>query len=95
MPGRKSSPIPKRSASERLKKDQGLRIEETNRRMAVKRNLEGNNPKPKSKFSYLYSVEIIDISKTMGVNMGNHSMDSIDLIKEMELARQCLGRKKI
>jgi hypothetical protein len=36
------SPIPKRRASERLKKDEGLRIEETDRRMAVKRNLEGN-----------------------------------------------------
>jgi hypothetical protein len=88
------SPIPERSASERLKKDQGLINEETNRRMAVKRNLEGNNPKPKYKISYLSYVVIIDISKKMGVDMGNHNMDSIDLIKEMELARQCLGRKK-
>jgi hypothetical protein len=85
------SPIPVRRVSERLKKDMGVRIEEKNRRMAVKRNLEGNSHIPKSKFSCLSSNEIIDVSKKMGVNMNNQNMESIDLLKEMELARQCLG----
>uniref|UniRef100_A0A804PM44 Uncharacterized protein n=1 Tax=Zea mays TaxID=4577 RepID=A0A804PM44_MAIZE len=39
------SPIPVRRVSERLKKDMGIRIEEKNRRMAVKRNLEGLSKK--------------------------------------------------
>jgi hypothetical protein len=63
--------------------------------MVVKRNLEGNSHIPKSKFSCLSSNEIIDISKKMGVNMNNQNMESIDLLKEMELARQCLGQKKM
>ncbi|PWZ38285.1 hypothetical protein Zm00014a_041421 [Zea mays] len=91
QPKKIPSPIPARRVSERLKKDQGLRIEEKNRRMAVKRNLEGNKSKPNSEISCLSSTEIIDISKKMGVDMGNTNMESIDLIKEMELARQCLG----
>ncbi|KAL5665135.1 hypothetical protein ACJX0J_025243, partial [Zea mays] len=60
------SPIPVRRVSERLKKDMGIRIEEKNRRMAVKRNLEGNSCIPESNFSCLASKEIIDISKKMG-----------------------------
>jgi hypothetical protein len=72
----------------------GIRIEEKNRRMAVKRNLEGNSCIPKSNFSCLSSNEIIDISKKMGVNMNDQNMESIELLKEMELARQCLGQKK-
>jgi hypothetical protein len=89
------SPIPVRRVSERLKKDMGIRNEEKNRRMAVKRNLEGNSYIPKSNFSCLASNEIIDISKKMGINMNNQNMESIDLLKEMELARQCLGQKKM
>jgi hypothetical protein len=88
------SPIPVRRVSERLKKDMGMRIEEKNRRMAVKRNLEGNSYIPKSNFSCLASNEIIDISKKMGVNTNDQNMESIELLKEMELARQCLGQKK-
>jgi hypothetical protein len=41
-----------RRVSERLKKDSGIRIEEKNRRMDAKRNLEGNSQKP-DKFSGL------------------------------------------
>jgi type III secretion system FlhB-like substrate exporter len=89
------SPIPVRRVSERLKKDMGIRIEEKNRRMAVKRNLEGNSCIPESNFSCLASKEIIDISKKMGVNMNDQNMESIELLKEMELARQCLGQKKM
>jgi hypothetical protein len=84
-----------RSVSERLKKDMSVIIEEKNRRMVVKRNLEGNTHIPKSKFSCLSSVEVIDISKKMGVNMNNQNMKYIDLLKEMELARQCLVHKKM
>jgi type III secretion system FlhB-like substrate exporter len=73
----------------------GIRIEEKNRRMAVKRNLEGNSCIPKSIFSCLASNEIIDISKKMGVNMNDQNMESIELLKEMELARHCLGQKKM
>ncbi|KAL5668621.1 hypothetical protein ACJX0J_020842, partial [Zea mays] len=65
-----------------------------NRRMAVKRNLEGNSHIPKSKFSCLSSNEIIDVSKKMGVNMNNQNMESIDLLKEMELAQEILGSNK-
>jgi hypothetical protein len=54
------SPIPVRRASE---KHLGIRIEEKNRRMAMKINLEGNTHNPKSKFSCLSSIEIIDMSK--------------------------------
>jgi hypothetical protein len=89
------SPIPVRRVSERLKKDMGNRIEEKNRRMAVKRNLEGNSCIPEPIFSCLASKEIIDISKKMGVNINEQNMESIELLKEMELARQCLGQKKI
>uniref|UniRef100_A0A804LT84 DUF4283 domain-containing protein n=1 Tax=Zea mays TaxID=4577 RepID=A0A804LT84_MAIZE len=89
------SPIPIRRVSERLKKDMGIRIEEKNRRMAVKRNLEGNSCIPEPNFSCLASKEIIDISKKMGVNINEQNMESIELLKEMELARQCLGQKKI
>jgi hypothetical protein len=88
------SPIPVRRVSERLKKDMGIRIEEKNRRMAVKRNLEGNSCIPEPNFSCLASKEIIDISKKMGVNINEQNMESIELLKEMELARQCLGQKK-
>ncbi|ONL98574.1 hypothetical protein ZEAMMB73_Zm00001d029374 [Zea mays] len=89
------SPIPVRRVSERLKKDMGIKIEEKNRRMAVKRNLEGNSCIPEPIFSCLASKEIIDISKKMGVNINEQNMESIELLKEMELARQCLGQKKI
>lgn len=50
--------------SERLKKDRGIRIEEKNRRMIVKRNLEGNTQNPNS-FYCLPSKEIITLSKTL------------------------------
>jgi hypothetical protein len=62
--------------------------------MAVKRNLEGNSCIPEPNFSCLASKEIIDISKKMGVNINEQNMKSIELLKEMELARQCLGQKK-
>jgi hypothetical protein len=86
----KSTPIFERRVNERLKKDLGIRIEEKSRRMYVKRSLEGNIHKSKSNFSCLSSIKIIDISKKMGVTMSNQNLDFIDLLKEMELARQCL-----
>jgi hypothetical protein len=61
----------------------------------VKRNLEGNSCIPEPIFSCLASKEIIDISKKMGVNINEQNMESIELLKEMELARQCLDQKKI
>ncbi|KAL5665344.1 hypothetical protein ACJX0J_025452, partial [Zea mays] len=57
-------------------------------------NLEGNSCIPEPNFSCLASKEIIDISKKMGVNINEQNMESIELLKEMELARQCLGQKK-
>jgi hypothetical protein len=77
-----------------LRKTRASELKKKNRRMAMKRNLECNKSKPNSEISCLSSTEIIYISKKMGVNMDNTNMESIDLIKEMELARQCLGRKK-
>ncbi|KAL5656594.1 hypothetical protein ACJX0J_035913, partial [Zea mays] len=69
-------------------------IEEKNRRMAVKRNLEGNSCIPEPNFSCLASKEIIDISKKMGVNINEQNMKSIELLKEMELKKEVDNMEK-
>lgn len=81
-----------RRASERLK-DMGVRIEEKNRRMAVKRNLEGN-PQKLNKISCLLVDDIVMLSKKMGVKIHSKNLDYVNLLKEMEIARQNLNRKK-
>jgi hypothetical protein len=42
--------VKERRASERLKKDAGIKFEEKNRRLVAKRNLEGNHCTTKSYF---------------------------------------------
>ena len=79
--------------SERLKKDMGTRIEENNRRMVVKRNLEGNAQKT-DKISCLPSKGIITLSKKMGVKHDNQNFESLNLLKEMEIARHNLNEKR-
>ena len=78
--------------SEILKKDMGIRIEENNRRMVVKRNLEGNTQKT-DKISCLPSKGIITLSKKIGVKVDNQNLDSVNLLKEMEIARHNLNEK--
>jgi hypothetical protein len=73
--------------SERLKKDMGLRIEEKNKRMTVKRNLEGNILVPTNNFTDIPLSKIVCLSSKMGVKIDIENMTPIDLIKEMEIAR--------
>jgi hypothetical protein len=73
--------------SERLKKDMGLRIEEKNKRMTVKRNLEGNILVPTNNFTDIPLSKIVCLSSNMGVKIDVENMTPIDLIKEMEIAR--------
>ncbi|AQK46104.1 hypothetical protein ZEAMMB73_Zm00001d026294 [Zea mays] len=60
-----------RRVSERLK-DAGIRIEEKNRRIATKRNLEAFKA---------------------GIKIKDDNLESIDLVKEMEIANECLAQK--
>lgn len=83
-----------RRMSERLKRDGGIRIEENNRRMAVKRNLESNPHVNVNNFSCLSPANIMLLSRKMGINMDDQHFDSTNLMKEMEMARNNLNQKR-
>lgn len=59
----------------------GIRIEEKNKTMAVKTNLEGNMLDPPNSFTCVLLDRIVCLSTKMGVKIDKQNMTSIDLIK--------------
>lgn len=83
-----------RRVSERLKKDAGIRIEEKNRRIAAKRNLEGKFYATRQKVDFSSLNDIADLAFKAGIKLKDDNLESIDLVKEMEIANECLAQKK-
>jgi hypothetical protein len=83
-----------RRVSERLKKDAGIRIEEKNRRIAAKRNLEGKFYATRQKVDFSSLNDIADLAFKAGIKIRDDNLESIDLVKEMEIANECLAQKK-
>jgi hypothetical protein len=75
--------------SERIKKQDngGVKITEKAERAAKKRNLEGNSFVNKNSFAVLDSLEIINKFSKMGGNSISVTMEHIDLLKDLEMAR--------
>jgi hypothetical protein len=81
-----------RRVSERLK-DAGIRIEEKNRRIATKRNLEGKYYATRQKVDFSSLNDIADLAFKAGIKIKDDNLESIDLVKEMEIANECLAQK--
>jgi hypothetical protein len=75
--------------SERIKEQDngGVKITEKAERAAKKRNLEGNSFVNKNSFAVLDSLEIINKFSKMGGNSISVTMEHIDLLKDLEMAR--------
>jgi hypothetical protein len=75
--------------SERIKEQDhgGVKISEKAERAAKKRNLEGNSFVNKNSFAVLDSLELINKFSKMGGNSSSVTMEHIDLLKELEMAR--------
>jgi hypothetical protein len=64
-----------------------VKITEKAERAAKKRNLEGNSFVNKNSFAVLDSLELINKFSKMGGNSSSVTMEHIDLLKELEMAR--------
>lgn len=84
-----------RRTSARLEKDIWLTTKEKNQKMAQKRNLEGTNLNSVNSFFVLADNYIVNLSKDMGVIIDDSSFTAVNLIKDIEIARQSLAEKKI
>lgn len=91
----KGTTIEERRISARLQKDIMLTIEDKTKIMSKKRNLEGTNLTSQNSFSILEDCEIIQLSKNMGIDLGDSNFAAIDLIKDLEIARHCLADKTL
>lgn len=67
-------------------------VEQKTTHTALKRKVEGNNTNHNS-FSILSNMEIIDIAGNMGIKVGVSDYDKVELIKDLENARQPLHDK--
>lgn len=80
---------PERRRSERLKKEVHVATSEKNEVIAKKRNLEGNLNLPHH-LSDVDNLELDSMAKNMGVVVQKDHFATFDLIKDLELARNCL-----
>ena len=77
----------------RLQKDLLLTTEDKTAITNKKRNLEGTNLNSENSFAVLADSIIIDTSTLMGVHIDQSDFSSIDLIKDLEIARHALSNK--
>ncbi|KAE8818921.1 hypothetical protein D1007_03314 [Hordeum vulgare] len=68
----------------------GVRAE----RLAQKRDLQGNSISPRNSFEVLSNLEIIFAAVKMGVNIPDDDFESIDIIRELEISRANIAKKK-
>ncbi|KAE8805862.1 hypothetical protein D1007_18011 [Hordeum vulgare] len=68
----------------------GLRAE----RLAQKRDLQGNSISHVNSFEVLSNLEIMSAAVKMGVNIPDDDFDSIDIIRELEISRANIAKKK-
>lgn len=73
---------------------QHMTIAEKAEELTRKRNLEGTNLYSKNSFAVLSDEEIIDKTSKMGVNWDVNDMEVINVIKDLEIARHTLEKKR-
>lgn len=88
-------PRVERRTSSRLRKEMALTTEDKITRMGKKRNLEGTNLNLENSFSVLEDNEIMQLSRNMGIEIDDSNFAAIDFMKELEIARHSLAKKKI
>ena len=79
----------------RLQKDLLLTTEDKTAITNKKRNLEGTNLNSENSFAVLADSIIIDTSTLMGVHIDHLNFATIDLVKDLEIARHALNNKII
>lgn len=84
-----------RRTSARLKKDLLISTNDKIIQMGKKRNLEGTNLNSENSFSVLEENEIALLAKGMGIDIDDSNFLTIDLIKELEIARHAIAEKKL
>lgn len=84
-----------RRTSARLQKDLLLTTDDRNLKVGRKRNLEGTNLNSKNSFSVLSYLDIMQKSKDIGVVIDDDNFATIDLMKDLEIARHSLLEKVI
>ena len=77
----------------RLQKDFLLTTKDKTAITSKKRNLEGTNLNSDNSFAILADSIIMDTSTLMGVHIDQSDFSSIDLIKDLEIARHALSNK--
>ena len=63
------------------------------KRLAQKRDLQGNSISPGNSFEVLSNLEIISAAVKMGVNIPDDDFDYIDIIRELEISRANIAKK--
>lgn len=86
--------IQERRRSDRLKKDTAVTTVEKIEKVAKKRNLEGNSANS-NVFSALPVDEIVQSAADMGVVVHNDDLETFDLLKTLELARDDLYKNNV
>uniref|UniRef100_A0A8I6YZT9 Uncharacterized protein n=1 Tax=Hordeum vulgare subsp. vulgare TaxID=112509 RepID=A0A8I6YZT9_HORVV len=78
------------------KRTVGINLEHVGARakkMARKRNLQGNEPISENSFDVLSNMEIINMASHMGVNIPDDDFTVIDVIRELEKSRANIAKK--
>jgi hypothetical protein len=70
------------------------KIKEQNKNPSKKRNLTSTNLTDKNSFVVLGSDYIAEIAEGMGVRIPIDKFDTIDILKDIEVARHALDKKK-
>lgn len=74
---------------------QTMKIADKAEELTRKRNLEGTNLSSKNSFAVLSDKDIIDKSVNMGVKTDINMMQTVNVIRDLEIARHTLDQKRM
>jgi hypothetical protein len=86
--------IPKTRQSERLQNQLMRKFQMKGGEESKKRTLEGMELSTETSFSILSNDKISDLAADMGVEISLDNFDSIDIMKDLEMARLALNKAK-